>query len=90
MRPLYRLYTRVLRRQLAGLPMPRHVAIVMDGNRRWAREAEYDDVRMGHRFGAELSLQNVLGTETQRLRELAGGWRGRSDLRRRGWRVRTR
>ncbi|MEI8408656.1 MULTISPECIES: undecaprenyl diphosphate synthase family protein [unclassified Kribbella] len=53
MRPLYRLYTRVLRRQLAGLPMPRHVAIVMDGNRRWAREAGYDDVRMGHRFGAE-------------------------------------
>ncbi|MEU4606087.1 polyprenyl diphosphate synthase [Kribbella sp. NPDC023972] len=53
MGPLYRLYTRVLRRQLGGLPMPRHVAIVMDGNRRWARQAGYDDVRMGHRFGAE-------------------------------------
>jgi short-chain Z-isoprenyl diphosphate synthase len=53
MRPLYRLYARILRRQLAGLPMPRHVAIVMDGNRRWARGAGYDDVRVGHRFGAE-------------------------------------
>jgi short-chain Z-isoprenyl diphosphate synthase len=53
MRPLYRIYTRILRRQLAGLPMPRHVAIAMDGNRRWARGAGYDDVRVGHRFGAE-------------------------------------
>ncbi|WP_344146894.1 hypothetical protein [Kribbella yunnanensis] len=30
---LYRLYTHKLRRQLAGLPQPQHVAIVMDGNR---------------------------------------------------------
>jgi short-chain Z-isoprenyl diphosphate synthase len=60
MRPLYRLYTRVLRQQLAGLPMPQHVAIVMDGNRRWARQAGYDDVRVGHRFGAE-HLDQFLG-----------------------------
>jgi short-chain Z-isoprenyl diphosphate synthase len=33
--------------------MPHHVAIAMDGNRRWARRAGYDDVRVGHRFGAE-------------------------------------
>jgi len=52
-RPLYSLYARILRRQLAGLPMPHHVAIAMDGNRRWARRAGYDDVRVGHRFGAE-------------------------------------
>lgn len=57
---LRRLYTRVLRRQLAGLPMPHHVAIVMDGNRRWARQAGYDDVRVGHRFGAE-HLDQFLG-----------------------------
>jgi short-chain Z-isoprenyl diphosphate synthase len=50
---LYGLYTRLLQRQLTGLPTPRHVAIAMDGNRRWARAAGYDDVRIGHRFGAE-------------------------------------
>jgi short-chain Z-isoprenyl diphosphate synthase len=50
---LYHLYARRLRRQLAELPKPRHVAIVMDGNRRWARGAGYDDVRIGHRFGAQ-------------------------------------
>jgi short-chain Z-isoprenyl diphosphate synthase len=49
---LYSLYARRLRRQLRGLPKPAHVAIVMDGNRRWARGAGYDDVRVGHRFGA--------------------------------------
>ncbi|RZU24469.1 undecaprenyl pyrophosphate synthetase [Kribbella rubisoli] len=53
MKPLYRLYTGLLRRQLKGLPMPQHVAIAMDGNRRWARGEGYDDVRIGHRFGAE-------------------------------------
>ncbi|TCC30611.1 polyprenyl diphosphate synthase [Kribbella sindirgiensis] len=50
---LYSLYTRRLRRQLVGLPKPQHVAIAMDGNRRWAKRAGYDDVRIGHRFGAE-------------------------------------
>lgn len=50
---LYSLYTRRLRHQLVGLPKPQHVAIVMDGNRRWARGAGYDDVRIGHRFGAK-------------------------------------
>jgi short-chain Z-isoprenyl diphosphate synthase len=50
---LYRLYNRRLRRQLGGLPKPAHVAIAMDGNRRWARGEGYDDVRIGHRFGAK-------------------------------------
>ncbi|WP_233552934.1 polyprenyl diphosphate synthase [Jiangella rhizosphaerae] len=33
--------------------MPRHVAVVMDGNRRWARQAGYADPSIGHRFGTE-------------------------------------
>lgn len=48
-----RLYTRLLQRRLGKLALPRHVAIVIDGNRRWAREAGHEDVRVGHRRGAE-------------------------------------
>ena len=34
---VYSVYERRLRSTLAGLPVPRHVAIMIDGNRRWAR-----------------------------------------------------
>ena len=32
--------------------MPRHIAVLCDGNRRWARDAGYDDVSVGYRMGA--------------------------------------
>lgn len=32
---------------------PRHIAVMLDGNRRWAREAGFTDVSDGHRAGAE-------------------------------------
>jgi len=56
---LYRSYTRRLRRQLQGLPAPQHVGLIMDGNRRWARDAGLDDARIGHRRGAE-HVESVL------------------------------
>ncbi len=46
-------YGRLLRRRVGRLPMPGHVAFIMDGNRRWARHNGYTDVRAGHRRGAE-------------------------------------
>jgi short-chain Z-isoprenyl diphosphate synthase len=49
---LYAVYERRLRRHLEGLPVPRHVAIMIDGNRRWARAAGFDDVSQGHVVGA--------------------------------------
>jgi short-chain Z-isoprenyl diphosphate synthase len=49
---LYRLYERRLAGKLAGEPRPGHVAVVCDGNRRWARENGFDDVSHGHRAGA--------------------------------------
>lgn len=56
----YALYARRLRARLAGATLPRHVAMVMDGNRRWARQMGFDDPRIGHRYGAE-HLDEVLG-----------------------------
>ncbi len=50
---VYSIYERRLARQLgrAG-ERPRHVALMLDGNRRWARDAGLDDVNDGHRVGA--------------------------------------
>lgn len=50
---LYPLYERRLAREIAGLKQPGHVAIMCDGNRRWAREAGFIDVSQGHRVGAK-------------------------------------
>jgi short-chain Z-isoprenyl diphosphate synthase len=50
---VYRLYERRLRAGLEGLPIPQHVAIMIDGNRRWARAAGFDDVSQGHVIGAK-------------------------------------
>lgn len=58
-RSLYAWYTRRLRDQLADRPLPGHVAIVMDGNRRWARQMGFGNVSLGHQYGAE-HLEQVL------------------------------
>ncbi|MDG3012328.1 isoprenyl transferase [Rhodococcus sp. D2-41] len=57
---LYRLYERRLRRGLEGAQRPRHVAVMCDGNRRWARENGFTDVSHGHRMGA-LKIAEMLG-----------------------------
>ncbi|WFR74708.1 isoprenyl transferase [Prescottella defluvii] len=49
---LYSVYERRLLRRLDGLQHPRHVAVMCDGNRRWARENGFTDVSHGHRMGA--------------------------------------
>ncbi|MCU1658592.1 MAG: Undecaprenyl diphosphate synthase [Pseudonocardiales bacterium] len=56
---VYSLYERRLRAHLDGLPIPRHVAIMIDGNRRWARAAGFDDVSQGHVVGAQ-HIANLL------------------------------
>lgn len=50
---LYPLYEARLLRGLKGKPQPKHVAIMADGNRRWAREAGFTDISHGHRQGAK-------------------------------------
>lgn len=49
---LYGLYQNRLRRSLASQPLPRHVAMIIDGNRRWARLRELETAAHGHRAGA--------------------------------------
>lgn len=49
----YSWYTRRLRAQLAGQPGPGHVALIMDGNRRWARQMDLASPSLGHKYGAE-------------------------------------
>ena len=49
----YRLYERRLESYLAGKRVPRHVGVMCDGNRRWARSAGHTDVSKGHRKGAD-------------------------------------
>jgi len=44
---------RRLRRQLADATHPRHVAMILDGNRRWARLRVGGTTAHGHRAGAE-------------------------------------
>lgn len=48
---VYRLYERRLTQQISGAQRPRHIGLVLDGNRRWAREAGFTDSE-GHQVGA--------------------------------------
>ena len=56
--PIYSAYERRLFRQLRDKPLPRHVGVMLDGNRRWAklRGAETDE---GYRAGAD-NISNLL------------------------------
>src|SRR6187431_1715319 len=49
---LYRVYQRRLRRGLTAAVLPRHVAMIIDGNRRWAKQLGFDTAAHGHRAGA--------------------------------------
>ncbi len=50
--PLYGLYERRLAAGLRGAALPRHVGIILDGNRRWARQLG-ESSAAGHQRGAD-------------------------------------
>jgi short-chain Z-isoprenyl diphosphate synthase len=50
---VYRLYERRLEASLSPSAIPRHVGVMCDGNRRWARSAGLTDVSSGHQAGAD-------------------------------------
>ena len=49
---VYQVYERQLARSLDPATTPRHVGVILDGNRRWARSAGHD-ARTGHQRGAD-------------------------------------
>jgi len=55
---VYKLYEKWLRVQVKNGNKPEHIAIVLDGNRRWASERALNSW-LGHRFGAE-KVRNLL------------------------------
>ena len=56
---LYRLYEWYISRGLVPEKMPKHVAIIMDGNRRYSKLQGNIDVLKGHEMGVD-TLENVL------------------------------
>ncbi|GAA1481662.1 isoprenyl transferase [Gordonia sinesedis] len=57
---MLRVYERRLMQLADPQRVPQHVAIICDGNRRWAREAGFEDVSHGHRVGAQ-RIADMLG-----------------------------
>lgn len=57
---VYRYYERRLLREIDGRPVPCHIAMILDGNRRWARLNGRNSVSHGHRAGAA-KMQEFLG-----------------------------
>ena len=49
---LYRAYQQRIRKQIDGAPTPKHVAMIVDGNRRWAKQLGLETAAHGHRAGA--------------------------------------
>ena len=59
LKPLYRLYEWYISRNLRSENMPKHVAIIMDGNRRYSKIQGNIDAIEGHKMGIG-TLERVL------------------------------
>ncbi len=69
---VYRVYERRLEASLTRHTVPRHVGVILDGNRRWARLAGFD-VTDGHQKGAE-HIVELLGWCSQAGVEVVTLW----------------
>jgi short-chain Z-isoprenyl diphosphate synthase len=75
---IYGVYERRLSRAVAGAPGPRHVGVILDGNRRWARAAGARHVSHGHQAGAD-HIADLLGWCDEAGVEVATLWLLSSD-----------
>ncbi len=57
---LYKLYEKRLAEKLADKPLPQHVGVIVDGNRRWARDMGFVNPKDGHLEGAN-HVKRLLG-----------------------------
>jgi short-chain Z-isoprenyl diphosphate synthase len=57
---IYRFYEKSLERQLEAAALPKHVGVILDGNRRWAERQPGTTPREGHAAGAA-KIQEFLG-----------------------------
>ncbi|MEV5323329.1 polyprenyl diphosphate synthase [Nonomuraea fastidiosa] len=65
-------------------PLPRHVGLIIDGNRRWARQKGMANPSMGHKYGAD-HIQDVLSwCETIGIKHLTIFLCSTENLQRRG------
>jgi tritrans,polycis-undecaprenyl-diphosphate synthase [geranylgeranyl-diphosphate specific] len=55
---VYKIYERYLEHQISKKEMPKHIGLILDGNRRWARERSLPPT-VGHYVGAE-KAKNLL------------------------------
>ncbi|MFP3222225.1 MAG: polyprenyl diphosphate synthase [Nitrososphaeria archaeon] len=53
------LYEKMLDEEVKGGPLPKHIAVIMDGNRRWANERNLPSWE-GYRYGADIAEKFVL------------------------------
>lgn len=68
--PLYALYTHRLRSLVRSRRLPYHVAVILDGNRRWASLVGLHEVGAGHRRGADKLVELIGWCESLGIAEL--------------------
>lgn len=59
---VYRLYARNLEKALPTESLPRHVGVILDGNRRWAHQVGAES-ETGHKVGADKALEFLKWSE---------------------------
>jgi short-chain Z-isoprenyl diphosphate synthase len=52
-RIVYYFYEKFLEKEVSKGSMPAHVGLILDGNRRYAKEKGFTDISLGHKIGAE-------------------------------------
>lgn len=59
LRPAYRIYEARLAQKMQGSPRPQHVAVILDGHRRFARQVGLTDFAMSYRTGMSKFLEFI-------------------------------